>query len=356
VALLVAVALVAVLGAPAPATADVPSSGNFVYFNSSPGDPIGGGVQQTFSADNATMHFVLGAYFQATIYTNSGSLYYIFLLPPPGQDLVPGVYENAVRLGAQGPGQPGIDVFGNGVGCNTQAGSFTITKAIRGFDNSVVAFDATFTQRCEGFFPPLQGQIHVESPPDTTPPTLFLPSPITVEAPDGTSSAAVSYYASAGDDVDPNPTFGCSPPSGASFPVGTSTVDCSATDASGNTATGSFAVTVLAPLDLQFVLGSSGRVDSKAGVASLSGTLRCSRATTVYVSGTLSQVIARRVTIGGNLFGPVACSPDGNPWSLDVSSPNGRYIAGKASADLTAANCDYNCHFEHRAQTVTLRG
>jgi hypothetical protein len=338
------------------AAADLPSSGTFVYFNSTPGDPIGGGIEQTFTPDNASMSFAKGNVFQASIFPNTGGWYYVFLAPPPGQDLVPGVYDNAVRVGSQGPGQPGIDIFGNGVGCNTQAGSFTITKAIYGFSNSVVAFDATFTQQCEGTFPPLNGQIHVESPPDTTPPTLYLPGSMTVEAPDGAIRANVTYYASAVDNVDPNPTFSCSPASGSSFLVGTTTVNCSATDSSGNTATGSFTVTVLAPLDLRFSVSSSGTVDQKTGVATLSGTLRCSRAATVYVSGRLTQIIANRATLNADIFGPFTCSSQVTNWTLPATSPNGRFKAGKASVDLTASNCDYNCHFEQRAQNIKLVG
>src|SRR5918994_969362 len=48
----------------------------------------------------------------------------------------------------------------------------------------------------------------------------------------------------------------CSTASGSQFPIATTTVNCSATDAAGNTANGTFTVTVqdtLAPTDIQFV-------------------------------------------------------------------------------------------------------
>jgi len=54
----------------------------------------------------------------------------------------------------------------------------------------------------------------------------------------------VTFAASAADAVDGSVTAACTPASGSTFPVGTSTVSCSATDAHGNTATGSFSVTV----------------------------------------------------------------------------------------------------------------
>lgn len=78
---------------------------------------------------------------------------------------------------------------------------------------------------------------------DSTPPTLNLPAPITVEA-TGPTGATVSYTASATDANPASPAVTCTPASGTTFPIATTTVDCSATDAAGNTANGSFTVTV----------------------------------------------------------------------------------------------------------------
>jgi hypothetical protein len=79
---------------------------------------------------------------------------------------------------------------------------------------------------------------------DTTAPSLTLPDNVTAEA-TGPSGAAVSYSASASDVVDGPITPTCSPASGGTFPLGATTVDCTATDAHGNEATGSFTVTVV---------------------------------------------------------------------------------------------------------------
>jgi hypothetical protein len=80
---------------------------------------------------------------------------------------------------------------------------------------------------------------------DTTPPTLTLPGNITAEA-TGPSGAAVSYSVSANDLVDGAVTPICSPASGSTFPLDVTTaVNCSATDAHGNVATGSFNVKVV---------------------------------------------------------------------------------------------------------------
>jgi len=78
---------------------------------------------------------------------------------------------------------------------------------------------------------------------DTTPPQLSLPSNLTVEA-QSAAGAPVSFSASATDAVSGAVSVSCTPPSGSMFPIGASKVGCSATDAAGKTATGSFTVTV----------------------------------------------------------------------------------------------------------------
>jgi len=81
------------------------------------------------------------------------------------------------------------------------------------------------------------------TPPDTTAPTLKLPSDITAEA-TSASGAAVTYTATATDNIDGPIAIDCKPASGSTFPLGTTTVTCSATDKAGNEASGSFTVSV----------------------------------------------------------------------------------------------------------------
>lgn len=78
---------------------------------------------------------------------------------------------------------------------------------------------------------------------DTVKPVLTLPANLTVSA---TSSygAVVTFTASATDNVDGALAVTLAPASGSTFALGTTTVNASATDAAGNTATGSFTVTV----------------------------------------------------------------------------------------------------------------
>jgi len=88
-------------------------------------------------------------------------------------------------------------------------------------------------------------RIFLLTPPDTTPPTLSVPAEIAKVA-TGSDGAVVEFAndISATDDVDDNVPVQCSPASGSTFPIGTTTVTCTATDDAGNTASESFDVIV----------------------------------------------------------------------------------------------------------------
>jgi Ca2+-binding RTX toxin-like protein len=109
--------------------------------------------------------------------------------------------------------------------------------------------------------PPPDGE---EPPPppeeDTTPPTLTVPEDIVFEA-TSAEGAQVTFTVTAEDNVGGTATLdennmliqdniggsiiiSCDPPSGSTFPIGETIVQCTATDEAGNTATASFTVTV----------------------------------------------------------------------------------------------------------------
>jgi len=78
---------------------------------------------------------------------------------------------------------------------------------------------------------------------DTTPPTVTVPGATTAEA-SGPSGVAVTFSASASDVVSGSLTPSCSPASGSTFPLGSTSVTCTATDGAGNSGSASFTVTV----------------------------------------------------------------------------------------------------------------
>jgi hypothetical protein len=77
---------------------------------------------------------------------------------------------------------------------------------------------------------------------DFTPPVLEVPGAIVVAATTA-NGAAVTYSASATDNFSA-PTPACSESSGSVFPVGTTTVSCTASDLAGNSASAAFTITV----------------------------------------------------------------------------------------------------------------
>ena len=106
---------------------------------------------------------------------------------------------------------------------------------------------------------------------DLTAPTLFCPAgPLTAVCTDA-AGATVEFETSATDNCgDDAVTLVCEPPSGSVFPPGLTTVTCTATDASGNTATCSFDVDVacgglVLPGDCNF----DGQIDLSDAVCSL---------------------------------------------------------------------------------------
>ena len=78
---------------------------------------------------------------------------------------------------------------------------------------------------------------------DTTGPVVTVPANASVEATSATG-AAFSFSASAADAIDGAVAVSCTPASGSTFPLGATTVSCTATDAHGNHGAASFTVTV----------------------------------------------------------------------------------------------------------------
>jgi hypothetical protein len=98
---------------------------------------------------------------------------------------------------------------------------------------------------------------------DTTPPAITCPANITLAC-NLDPLVPVFFSAIATDNCDSSPTVTCSPPSGSGFAVGTTTVNCMATDASGNQSSCSFTVT-RAPLGFVGFSSPLGGADTTGG-------------------------------------------------------------------------------------------
>jgi len=157
---------------------------------------------------------------------------------------------------------------------------------------------------------------------DVTPPLLTLPNNMTADA-TGPLGATVSYLVSVTDDTDPTPVYECSPASGATFPIGTTAVLCSATDASGNTATGSFEVHV------------RGASEQTQNVVALVQTLDVKQAITSSLDAKLQNIQAAlaAATAGDR---PSACNML-NAFVNEVEAQTGKTLTTAQAADLIAA-------------------
>jgi hypothetical protein len=76
-----------------------------------------------------------------------------------GLELEPGLYLDAQRWPFQDPGHPGLSVSGEGRGCNTLTGEFTVTSAVYDYYGVPAVYAASFEQHCEGAVPALHGTI-----------------------------------------------------------------------------------------------------------------------------------------------------------------------------------------------------
>jgi ELWxxDGT repeat protein len=92
---------------------------------------------------------------------------------------------------------------------------------------------------------------------DLTPPVLNCPADVTVHS---LEALAVSFDVTATDAIDPSPRLQVNPPSGSLFPTGSSPVEATAVDFSGNQSSCLFTVNVLPPQDsgMKYVPGGQG--------------------------------------------------------------------------------------------------
>jgi len=109
------------------------------------------------------------------------------------------------------------------------------------------------------------------------------------------------------------------------------------------------------PIELSFSIDPTGKVD-KAGMATLTGTMTCSRdADFSDIQLSLRQPIGR-FTIHGFGFADTTCGPSGSPWFIQVSGDNGKFGSGKATADIFAEACDpFSCADISVSKSVRLR-
>jgi hypothetical protein len=143
----------AAVAAPAAAQAGIITGpGTQVTFSGTGGDPVTGDQSWSYDLSNSEIDaFVSADGNHVSVAVHGDTFWDLDFAAPQGQALTAGtVYDNATRYPFQDPAAPGLDFEGNGVGCNTLTGSFTVISASFGPNGWIQSFDATFTQHCEG--------------------------------------------------------------------------------------------------------------------------------------------------------------------------------------------------------------
>ncbi len=130
----------------------------FLQYASQPGDYVGGGGQGIITSADAA--FSVSSDPRVT-FVIDGPRWMLIFAAPGGQPLVVGSYENALR--AADATAAGLDVEGEGRGCNQDFGRFTVLEIVRDAAQNVTRFAADFEQHCELAEPALYGGIRFNS-------------------------------------------------------------------------------------------------------------------------------------------------------------------------------------------------
>jgi hypothetical protein len=136
----------------------------FLAFDSRQGDYIGDGQQFTLTpADGLFYTTRMDGGVQIAFDGDEGRIWYLNFVPPAETTLSPGFYPGATRWPFQATTAPGLDVSGEGRGCNTLTGEFTVLEAEFGPGGEVLRFAVDYEQHCEGQAAALFGSARINS-------------------------------------------------------------------------------------------------------------------------------------------------------------------------------------------------
>ena len=119
---------------------------------------------------------------------------------------------------------------------------------------------------------------------------------------------------------------------------------------------GRFRLETPQPLQLGGTIREEGIVTNKTITAMIGGTVSCSRAASVDLTVTLTQVQAKGVTVASTVTVPVSCTAPSVSWSLAMSPASGGFKAGSASATVSMGACEpeRRCVSASVARTIKL--
>jgi hypothetical protein len=203
----------------APVVQTVRPGGTSLSFRSGNGESIGQGATVSFAAPEAAFtSSVTSTGIVRVAVVEGDERWSVGLAAAPGQALVPGTYSGAERASFRSAGHPGLDVSGNGRGCNTLTGSFTVAQISFDASGALATLDATWSQNCEGGPLALTGRVRVGA-------VVVLPSTTILTATGQVGGATTLTAAVSGS--------GAVPTGSVTFTDGSTTLGSAALDPSG---------------------------------------------------------------------------------------------------------------------------
>lgn len=138
-----------------------------ISFGGDPGDYITGGRSYRYDARNAVLGFTRNFGNGVSASINGDTFWWLDFAAAGGAALAPGVYENAQRFPFHDAGSPGLALYGDGRGCNTLSGRFTVHQAEFDAAGQPSRLEIDFEQHCEGAAPAARGQVLLNAVPHT---------------------------------------------------------------------------------------------------------------------------------------------------------------------------------------------
>jgi hypothetical protein len=115
---------------------------------------------------------------------------------------------------------------------------------------------------------------------------------------------------------------------------------------------------IVAPTIDTFTVNRYGTVNTRTGVATISGTYSCSNADFMDVFVDARQPVGRFLILGsGEFFDFSTCDGAVHTWSAQVFPENGKFAGGKTMTVSFATSCGpLECAYGYAEQKVQLRG
>jgi hypothetical protein len=170
-----ALSLLLALVPAAPAAAAFPD--NSAVLLASPGEFVTSGLPHEYDDLNSALTLT-GTSGDVTLHAagTDGSTFSLEFAAKPGSLLQPGVYKNVERASFRNANRAGMEITGNGHGCNTITGWFEVKDIAVDSNSQVQRLQVLYEQHCEGAAAAVFGEVRWGEPAGVTPSELRWPA------------------------------------------------------------------------------------------------------------------------------------------------------------------------------------